>query len=388
MSDKDGRFTDDEIRIIEKEFQHKVDVIPRSEGKQEIRTQQYVGYIVLPNHVISIAPKIPSISFLNMVRYALHLPHLRAEEFELSEEDNYYDIIVLFLLNELERILQRGLHTGYKNYEESLNRLRGKILFKEQINNNYNRADRIYCSYSELSSDITENRIIKYTLHYLSQCYFPNESMNAQLLRYYRRLDEIDLIPVSTESFGSIEYTPLNEHYRTIITLCELFLRDSSLDQEKIGEKTTISFLIDMNKLFEAFVANLLIEKLEGYEVDTQKIIYPELEGSRFKIILDLLISKNGKPILILDTKYQEFLDNPKEDHIYQLYYYCSNTDVKDCCLIYPGQPIYRQYPQRQNIILHVILLDLRAANQFQFEEGCSNFINNMLETLRPLTGA
>ena len=50
---------------------------------------------------------------------------------------------------------------------------------------------------------------------------------------------------------------------------------DSSIDEENIGEKTAISFLIDMNKLFEKFVVNILRETLpqidHKYEIQEQK---------------------------------------------------------------------------------------------------------------------
>ena len=47
----------------------------------------------------------------------------------------------------------------------------------------------------------------------------------------------------------------------TALRFCELLIRDSALDEE-MGEKTAISFLINMNKLFEEFVGNLLIKRL------------------------------------------------------------------------------------------------------------------------------
>ncbi len=376
------KFTEDEVRITETEFRDKIDIIPRFKGRFEIKTQQFVGYIVLPNHVISIVPKIPGASFFNMIRYSLHLPVITPEDFELSEGDSYYDILVHFFLDELERILQRGLYKGYRNYDESLTCLRGKILFKEHVSINHNRKDKIFCSYSELSSDITENQVIKYTLHYLSQCYFPNEEMNARLLRYYRRLDEVEVVRISVEALGSIEFSPLNEHYRTILSLCNLFLRDTSLDQEGIGERTAKSFLIDMNRLFESFVSTLLSERLEGYNVETQITMYSEVTGNPTKLILDLLISRNGKPILIMDTKYHEYHGSPENSHIYQLYYYCSNTHIKNGCLIYPGLGTYNHIPQEQNILLHIILLDLNASNQFEFEDKCSSFIRSMSDIL------
>ena len=56
------------------------------------------------------------------------------------------------------------------------------------------------------------------------------------------------------------------------------------LDLEVIGYKGASSFTIDMNRLFENFVANLLIEKLgEGY-IMLQQTEYPEVKGNFTKI--------------------------------------------------------------------------------------------------------
>ena len=69
-----------------------------------------------------------------------------------------------------------------------------------------------------------------------------------------------------------------------ILKICELILRDLLLDLEVIGYKGASSFTIDMNRLFENFVANLLIEKLgEGY-IMLQQTEYPEVKGNFTKI--------------------------------------------------------------------------------------------------------
>lgn len=60
--------TEDETRILQTEFKEKLEVIYCSEGRQSIKAKQYVGY--LPNHIISIGPKIPEASFISMIRYA------------------------------------------------------------------------------------------------------------------------------------------------------------------------------------------------------------------------------------------------------------------------------------------------------------------------------
>ena len=98
--------TADETQILQTRFRNELDVVYNPDGTQSIKARQFIGYIVLPNHIISIEPKIPEASFINMIRYALKLPKLTTEIFFVSEEaqkyKNYYDILVKFLLHLVE----------------------------------------------------------------------------------------------------------------------------------------------------------------------------------------------------------------------------------------------------------------------------------------------
>lgn len=379
-------FTDEEINIIENEYYNKLEIIFKRHGKFILKTQQYVGYIILPNHIISITPKIPKVSFINMVKYALQLPELKSEEFEIAEENNYYDILVLFLFQQLDILIQRGLNTGYKIYEENLNKVKGKILFKENLAINFTRPDKIFCSFSETSQDILENQIIKYVIYHLSQCYFIDESINAKLINYYNQLDSISLVPISLEIFSTIEYTPLNEHYKTILKLCELLLRDSSIDEENIGEKTAISFLIDMNKLFEKFVVNILKDILpsvnNNYKIYEQKKEYADIQ-KELELRIDILITYNDKPLMILDTKYMEFESKPSSNHLAQMNLYSDIKKVKNCGLIFPGTNKNIIYPlEIIGLNLHILFFDIQAETHYEFKNKCNVFVKLLMEII------
>ena len=277
-----------------------------------------------------------------------------------------------------------GLITGYRNYDDNMTSVRGKILLKEHLALNHIRNDKIFCSFSEISPDIIENRIIKYTLFYLSHCYFMEETIDAQLIRYYKRLDGVDLVTVTDNDFRSIEYTPLNQHYKTVLKLCELLLRDSALDEE-IGEKTAISFLINMNKLFEEFVGNLLTKRLDGYEVELQRTEHPEKNSKRLVIRLDIMINYNGIPLLLMDTKYQSFTGDAEVSHLEQLSLYSNTTHVKDCALVYVGKSKTAPYLLKEDITIHIVPFDLQAENEGDFEHKCVNFITEIRSILNSL---
>jgi 5-methylcytosine-specific restriction endonuclease McrBC regulatory subunit McrC len=93
-----------------------------------------------------------------------------------------------------------------------------------------------------------------------------------------------------------------------------------------------------MNKLFQDFIGNLLKERLATYEIELQRAEHPEKTRKRLIIYLDIMISRNGIPLLIIDTKYQKFSEEAKVDHIEQITLYSNTTHVKNCVLVYVGK--------------------------------------------------
>ena len=386
-------FSEEEEKIIESDFKDKMKLSYKSGNRCFIESQQFVGYIILPNHIINIKPKVSGISFINMIKYAMNLPELKIPEIKLKEINNYYHILVLFLLEELDILFQKGLNSGYVQYDDSITTVKGKILFKENLNSNYTRQDRIYCSFSELSVDIIENRIIKYTLYFLCHCPFNDENIESKLLSCYNKLDYVNLASISLDVFQSIQYTPLNNHYQNILTLCELILKDSSIedviDDEMIGERMVKSFLIDMNKLFEKFVSNLLKERLSNYKIESQIPSYADIAEKAYKLIPDIAI-KNQKErlLLILDTKYKKLDTSPETGDRDQVSSYSLYMQVKNISLLYSGKKfeegtITSPIPLKQQVTLHLLIFNLKAYKESEFEEKCLEFIKQLLSILK-----
>jgi 5-methylcytosine-specific restriction endonuclease McrBC regulatory subunit McrC len=112
---------------------------------------------------------------------------------------------------------------------------------------------------------------------------------------------------------------------------------------EVIGDKSASSFTIDMNKLFEDFVANLLIGKLGERNILLQQTEYPEVKGNKLKVRLDIEIFRNGIPLIILDTKYK---DGARLGKIR-----CLNTIITKNFSLYPNTNYFFQ----TIVIVHVI---------------------------------
>lgn len=378
-------FTEDEINHTLKEFKNKIEITPNFDGSHSLTTFHYIGYIVLRKHVIHIHSKIPRLSFINMMRYSMDLLDLESNEISIlyESETNYYDLLVEFLVHMINLLLQRGLYKSYIRIEDNLGYLRGKILFKQNLVENYGVPHKLFCSFDDLTSDVLENRIIKYTLSYLLQCNYFNKRTESSLSLCYRRLDDIGLQPIHDISFSAIEYTPLTIQYKPILTLCKIFLEDTSLNIKSLGEKSGLSFLIDMNKVFENFVANLLVQHLGINNVITQKVEYPEVSDHRLRVVTDIQILKNGKPLLILDTKYSTIEGStPALSNISQMSLYSLTTGVNKCVLIYAGQRKTDTFFLKSNLNLYALSIDVSAENYEEFSFNCNKFINEIVDIL------
>jgi hypothetical protein len=165
-------------------------------------------------------------------------------------------------------------------------------------------------------------------------------------------------------------------------------LRDASLDEETLGKKTAISFLVDMNMLFEKFVVRLFQERIktEKLNIEEQKVRYADITSNKLQLKLDILISYKKKPILILDTKYKEFEGIPEISHVAQLTLYSNSTGVQSCCLIYAGKSKEtHSYFLHQGINLYILSFDLQASNKYEFESICNSFINSLMSLIAPM---
>jgi len=378
-------FTDEELQILRTEFKGKLGVIPTFTGQHILKALEYVGVVILPHHIIKIRPKVSNTNFMSMIMYALKLPELRTEDFPALIHNDFYHILIRFLLHEIDSLLERGLYKGYITKLDNLTCVRGKILFKQHLLHNQNRNDKVYCSYSEVTIDTIENRILRFTLFYLSQYYFLDDNTKIEIIEYYRKFDKIALLrSISLDIFESIRYTPLNDHYRTAMNLCELILRDSSLDIERDGEKNSLSFLINMEDLFQKFVANLLAIKFGEEKVFLQKTEYIDI-GRKLRVTPDIQILSNNKVVAILDTKYKEIGNSyPPSEHSVQVHSY-SVSRTNKCVLIYASTKSIgkMEYPLTGGINLFTLHFNLVSSSKEEFDQNCCNFIKEVISIIQ-----
>jgi len=142
---------------------------------------------------------------------------------------------------------------------------------------------------------------------------------------------------ISKQDFRRISYNRQNNHYLKIHELCQLILYSSGIVDFYSEQKHLVnSFFIDMNVIFEKFVANLFNEvfsdKYRVHEQKTEKVW--SIDDVRKKSIRTDILLKNRRTgeNIVIDTKYKDGLS---DSDLYQIGFYIHEysdegvTDVK-----------------------------------------------------------
>ena len=329
----------EELRILKGPFKNKIEVIAETEDKYVLHSSQFIGAIALPNRLIEIKPKIDIQNIFFMLTYAYELADFRKEEFPYEETEDIFEFLVDIYTQHLQDLVRRqGLHKGYVDYEENLGSVKGRILILENMRINPFMHHQIYCKYSELTVDILENQILRYTLSRLSRNHYKNPELPRRIRNLQYHFDEVSLEYLTEDVFSKLNYTRLNQHYESIHNMSRIFIRNMGLEYE-LGESKFPSFLLDMNLLFQDFITGYITPRLPC-EILPKESVYLD-EKEKIKTEPDIRIKKNDKDLLVLDTKWKKIKDKEiKHSDIYQVLSYTIALDIDRGVLIYPEHEI------------------------------------------------
>jgi 5-methylcytosine-specific restriction enzyme subunit McrC len=380
-SHRDEEITSEEYDILSEQFKKYIEIIEIGNGKYRIKTTQYIGNIVLPEHIIIINPKIKNLNFSYMLSYVYDLDPFQKEDFEYlrEKEKTIFEQIIRNLLDRIERLCKRGISKSYYENEENLPYVKGKILLRENLSRNTLLQHRVFCRFSEFGSDNTENRIIKYTLYWLSKMKLEDKDLHRKVRFLLHYFEPVSITPSIFDVIPTITYDRLNKHYKSIINVCKLILTNSSLNFGTRGEVKFSSFLIDMNDLFERFIVGILGSRLNRKAFNISKEIgYSDIQ-SLTEIKPDIIIRNNqGKRLLVMDAKYK---DEVTDDDLNQMWIYCIALSLSVGILVYPKHAKLSSGKRtllRTNIDALIVAIDLNKSKYQEFEEECNRFVTEI----------
>jgi 5-methylcytosine-specific restriction enzyme subunit McrC len=308
---------------------------------------------------VQVVPKLVggNLGVLQMIDYSSGLGALRRSKGvrQISAEGaSLIDLICLLLGEECERLTRQGLIHDYVEREDSLPRLRGKLLIRQQATKRYGQINALECSFEEFEADTLENRILAAALgvgRRIAQ--FP--PVRTSLSRLHTIFSEVceakELDIVSAR--GELSYHRRNAHYRPAHELAWLVLEARGIQNIfERGPQESFSFLIDMNLLFERFVTRLFEEAFRGGTVRVlpqrkdRSIVMNERTGRPYSAITPDLLLEWG-PVtrrrrVPVDMKYKLYDDRKADPHdVYQTFFYAyayrGESDLPMAFIVYPA---------------------------------------------------
>ncbi len=130
-----------------------------------------------------------------------------------------------------------------------------------------------------------------------------------------------------------------------------------------------------MHYIFELFVGRFLEEYFAAdptYSIDIKPQIYLDV-AQREEGQPDIVLNKNGRPHLILDTKYKLFGEKPIRDDLNQMFMYCHTMGVRRAVLIYSDARAFHYEGQFKGMSLSARPLALDG-DLATFRERCRVF--------------
>lgn len=312
----------DHVRI--KNIDDKVSIIKTPKGVR-IRTHNYIGIVPLYKLKLLIKPKFKIQNVVGMINYCNqfgNIDDMTHFQFD-AEKDNLDYMIIRAFSTEVAALQQKGMIRSYIPIIEDLPSLRGRLQLREQLINTAKGNVRFVCEHDEFTYDVFENRII---LHCLQKCKIltTNPELYDKLNSHVNILSEhgISHMPhIDLNDFDRINYVPATDHYRSIHGLCRLIIKGTHVKDFYSGPTDHIlSFLVDMNYIFELFVAKLFADHHDVVINPSEILVWNN--DHKTTIEPDILIGKHEIDYII-DAKYKDISDKglSREDK-FQLAFY------------------------------------------------------------------
>ena len=263
------------------------------------------------------------------------------------------DVYITSFLDEVEHLTHAGLAKKYRRAEGNLHKLKGRILFRQQITRNLLHRERLYTAHETYDRDNVFNRILKRALDLIAPLPLPT-SMTSRAAALALCFEDVSDTAITTTTFDSLVFDRTTERYRTAIQLARLIILNYSPDLRG-GSEHVMAILFDMNRLFEMFILAQLKRArpaLAACRVRLEGQSSKQFWGRRplRPDVVAYLEDAGHEPNVhvIIDTKWKiPRDDSPADDDLKQMYAYNLHFASTRSVLVYPraddGQRACRQ---------------------------------------------
>lgn len=380
---------DHEGRLLWRNYRSQVSVEPpswKTEDQWQLTSQGWVGYIPLtPELGVLLEPKVELGNLFRMLEYAYRLESFEFLDglVECASLEEFYERLANVLAKRVLDRARRGLYRDYVSETEQLPYVRGRIDVRQAIRAPWDV--RLRCHYEDHTADIEENQILAWTLSRIAHSGTCTERVLPTVRSAFRSLRGFaSLQPWKAKHCVGRLYNRLNEDYHPMHALCRFFLEHSG-PTHQMGDRAVLPFLVNMERLYELFVAEWLKAHLPGNLMlkVQERVDIGEADVLTFNIDLVLYDADTGESRCVLDTKYKA-ADRPGPADVTQVVAYAKMKGCNDAVLIYP-QSLSRPLAA---LVGDVQVRSMAFSLEGDLEEAGQTFMRSLLESTKHLDEA
>lgn len=309
---------------------------------QGIRFGSYVGVIQIGGLTIEILPKADNNEnadknlwqnvLLNMLKICKKIQVESISETQLKKR--YHSILDVYFelyLNEIERLVKKGLIKKYRNNQSNQNALKGKLLFAQNIQKNVVHKEHFYCEHQVYDKNHLLHQILYKGLLVLKT--FVNDSLKDKLNRLLFEFQDIENINIQKKHFDKIIIDRKNHDYQKAIDIAKIIILNYS-PSLNYGNENLLTLLFDMNALWEEYIFRIL----QKHKTDEIEISFQN--SDKFwenKRIRPDIVLKTKDETFVIDTKWKIIeANNPSDDDLKQMFVYNLHWKAEKTLLLYP----------------------------------------------------
>lgn len=317
-------------------------------GNRCLVAQQWVGVIELPEFTIEILPKLYGYVSEKELRDVLvrmllvSQQNTSVKQFRGSvsmKKNSLSEMLIYSFIAELQIYVQSGLQYSYKKVSGNIDKVKGQIVFSQQLKRNVLSPTRFYCKYSKYVDDNDMNQFFKLCLMTMRELTRDTSNMKAieELLLSFHDIEDISKDKALR---FQPEFNSTNNRTKEAYIYGKMFL-NSVYATMSAGDTQIYTMLFDMNQLYELFVyrvARLVFGNKITYQKRGDYMVSRNSDGKKFiGLRPDLSLKINEEEQWIIDTKWKLPKTFAKESDIYQMNAYSTGIrNVSKVVLLYP----------------------------------------------------
>ncbi|RGF71481.1 5-methylcytosine-specific restriction endonuclease system specificity protein McrC [Ruminococcus sp. AF31-8BH] len=273
-----------------------------------------------------------------MLSYAFQtLNQSNYEEIAAEKFEDMQNLFAAILAKGIGFQLKQGLYREYRNCQEDLSVMRGKINMQGTIRNKMSRRQLLACEFDELSENNLLNQILKSTVLLLLKHGNVKARYKDDLKKKMLFFSAVDTLELTSVRWSAIRFGRNNQNYRMLISICQLLAEGLLLTTEQ-GEYRLAAFLDEqrMCRLYEKFILEYYRKHFPQLSVTASQIPWALDDGSgtMLPVMQSDITLQLGSSVLIIDAKYYSHTTQEHygrhtlhSGNLYQIFTYVKNKD-------------------------------------------------------------